>query len=655
MAKLDNKKGWLEEIADKSKYSIQDIRSVLEKYDIQQSPNIGVPKNLQIMEVSFSGTKEGKLSDDFDFSFDNLKSGMYGVISDMNLRGKTTILEVIKWLLRGSSSGLFQEGVKSWIKKASLKFKIVNVQYQVKLTQSENEVSGSLIVLLTESKTVIAEFYSNDEFENCMSEFMIKEFSLDKISAFRKGRIKEVVGNKVNHNWSSLASALFISTNYSSLFGDVSTDGLSNRLMNMYLGLPWISTYTNLKTIESQIKSENKVEGIHLDKETERKKKRYLEISKELEEKEKQVATIPSDKDVQEALKKLRENYGSSSRIITQLDAVLRRMSEDYRISKETKLSDKIKVNNFKEDSAANTIFKRLSPTCCPHCDHEITKEKIEKEKTSHQCAICDEPLLESEDAEILLNELLANLKASEKTFNAIDREYRKQKKYHTELSDKLVQLQKDISFQENQLNKFSERNQIEKEIIRLQILKEEYTVNNTEQKLPQQNELIDEGTIIKRAIEVTESRFKMLQEDLLSKVSDEILRISKLVGLGHIESVKLTSNPHLKLEKDGSSTSYSKCSEGEKLRLKVITTIALLSVAEKEKVGRHPGLLLIDSPGAQEVSDQDLNSLIEGLKQLTIDLPFLQIIIASRASDVILSQIDKTHRKHAKGDLYLW
>ena len=652
MTKLNNKKGWLEEIADKSNYSIRDVKSVIEKYDIQQSPNTGVPKHLQIMEVSFSGTKEGKFSDDFDFCFDNLKSGIYGVISDVNHRGKTTVLEVIKWLIRGSSSSLFQDGVKSWIKKASLIFKIGNIQYQVKLEQSKNEVSGTLLI---ENKTVIAEFYSNDEFENCMSEFMIKEFSLDKISAFRKGQIKEEVGNKVNHNWSSLASALFISTNYSSIFGDVTTDGLSNRLMNMYLGLPWISTYTNLKTIESQIKSQNKVEGIHLDKETERKKKRYLEITKELEEKEKKVATIPSDKDVQEALKKLRENYGSSSRNLTQLDTDLRRMAEDFRTSKETKLSDKIKVNNFKEDSAANTIFKRLSPTCCPHCDHEITKEKIEKEKTSHQCAICDEPLLESEDAEILLNELLANLKSSEKTFNVIDREYKKQKAYHSELSDKLVQLQMDISFQENQLNKFSERNQIEKEIIRLQILKEEYTVNDTEQKLPEQNDLIDEGTIIKRAIEVTESRFKMLQEDLLSKVSDEILRISKLVGLGHIESVKLTSNPHLKLEKDGSSTSYSKCSEGEKLRLKVITTIALLSVSEKEKVGRHPGLLLIDSPGAQEVSDQDLNNLIEGLKQLTIELPFLQIIIASRASDVILSQIDKTHRKHAKGDSYLW
>ena len=126
---------------------------------------------------------------------------------------------------------------------------------------------------------------------------------------------------------------------------------------------------------------------------------------------------------------------------------------------------------------------------------------------------------------------------------------------------------------------------QIEKEITRLQILQEEYTVSDDEHNLPKRDDFIDEGKIIGKAIDVTKGRFKVLQDDLLKKVSAEILRISKLVGLAHIEDIQLTSIPTLKIKKDGSNTSYSKCSEGEKLRLKVITTIALLSVAEKEKI----------------------------------------------------------------------
>lgn len=648
--------GWLDEIASKSNYTVNEVKSVIQKYEIQQSPNIGIPKHLHIKELNFSGIKEGKFTNEFNFEFKNLKPGLFGVISDENFKGKTTVLEVIKWLLRGSSSSLLQDGVKHWIKKASLEFKIDTESYIVKLTNSQNEVNGELLNISSGVNKRIGEFYSNDEFESCMSEFMITQFSLDKLSAFRNGQINEEVGKKVNHGWSSLASALFISINYSALFGDIVADGLSNRLMNMYLGLPWISTYTTLKTIESQIKSENKVEDIHLNKELERKRKRYEDIILELHKNEELFKTFPSDKDTREELRVKRESYGETSRELTFLDKSLRKLSEEFEAIKETRINDKIRINNFKEDMAANAVFKRLNPTCCPHCEREIDKVRIEKEKTSHHCAICDSSLLESEDSEVLLNELEINLKASEKTYNEVQREYNQKISNHSKLTSSILQLQKQIDQYESELKNFPERNRIEKEITRLLILKEEYCIPEEEPIKPIiKDKPIDEKKIITKAIEITKGRFEVLQKELLKEVSDEILRISKLVGLGNIESVYLTATPHLKLEKDGSSTSYSSCSEGEKLRLKVITTIALLSVAERKQVGRHPGLLLIDSPGAQEVSDHDLNSLIEGLKQLTIELPFLQIIVASRASNVIINQIEEDHRKHAKGNDFLW
>ena len=436
---MENQKtGWIDEIAAKSKYSVEQVKSVIQKYDIQQSPNIGMPKHLHIKEVKFSGVKDGIFSNEFNFNFGNLKPGIYGLFSDNNLRGKTTALEVIKWLLRGSSSGKLQEGVKNWIHKASIVFEIDSELYKVILNNSKNEVSGELLNISVIEKKQLCVFYSDDEFESCMSEFMIKQFSLDKISAFRNSRIQEKVGKKVNHNWSSLASALFISTDYSSLFGDNNTDGLSNRLMNMYLGLPWFSTYIKLKTLESQIKSENKVDDIYLNKELERKKKRFQEIELELKDKQELIKKFPSTKDTREKLSLSRENYGKISRELTSLDKTLRKQSEEFEAIRVTRQNDKIRINNFKEDMAANAIFKRLNPTCCPHCESTIDKIKIEKEKTSHQCAICDSPLLESEDAEVLLDELKTNLKASEKAYTAINREYNQNKGYHSKLTSTL-------------------------------------------------------------------------------------------------------------------------------------------------------------------------------------------------------------------------
>ena len=63
------------------------------------------------------------------------------------------------------------------------------------------------------------------------------------------------------------------------------------------------------------------------------------------------------------------------------------------------------------------------------------------------------------------------------------------------------------------------------------------------------------------------------------------------------ITKAKLKGNASLQIIKGGQTTTYSKLTGGEKLRLKVATVLAIISVAESRELGRHPGLLFIDSP----------------------------------------------------------
>lgn len=655
MKSEENKKGWLDEIALKSKYSKDEVRKVLiDKYGVKQTPRIGRPKNLHILEISFSGVKEGVCTGEFHFKFKNMKPGIFGLISDINLRGKTSVLEVIKWLIRGKYSSLLQDNLRNWIHKAELKFFIGDNIYIVRIKQTDGNVSGELFSL--SNGITISEFYSNEDFEECMSDFMTKEFSLDNISAFRGAKLKEVVGKTVEHGWASLASIMFISTDYKSLFGDIIADGLANRLMNLYLGLPWIPTFTMLKSIDKLLDSEKKVEKVHTDREQEKRSKRYDELCVKLSEKKELLLKMPCNSEIYSELKIARNNYNNKNSELIKLDKELQNLSKEYDSINDAKINDEIMINNIKEDMAANVIFKRLNPSCCPHCEAEITKEKLRKEKIEHICSICSEPLLESENAELLLKELQVNFKNSQANYNEVKKILTEKRQYQNALLLDISNIERRIEELDNSLNTFSERNKLEDEIKKLEILAEEYKgVENKNGRLYIDDNKVTEKKIINAAIAVTQSRFISLQESLLEEVSNEILRLSKLVGLNQIESVRLASNPSLKINKDGGWTSYSKCSSGEKLRLKVITTIALLSVAEKRQVGRHPGLLLIDSPASQEVSDSDLNSLIEGLKKLSYELPFLQVIIASRASEVILNQIDENNRKYARNDDYLW
>jgi hypothetical protein len=121
------------------------------------------------------------------------------------------------------------------------------------------------------------------------------------------------------------------------------------------------------------------------------------------------------------------------------------------------------------------------------------------------------------------------------------------------------------------------------------------------------------------------------------------------------LESAKLSGGLHLQIVKSGTSSSYSKLTDGEKLRLKLATLAALIVVAEEENVGRFPGLLVIDSPGAQEVAFKDLEQIIAGLNDIAKEISHLQVIVGSRASGAICEQIAKTQCVQAVGADYLW
>lgn len=121
------------------------------------------------------------------------------------------------------------------------------------------------------------------------------------------------------------------------------------------------------------------------------------------------------------------------------------------------------------------------------------------------------------------------------------------------------------------------------------------------------------------------------------------------------LESVKLGSNATLALTKGGEDTSFGKVTAGERLRLRIATAIALLRVGKERGLGRHPGLLIIDSPGAEEVSEIDLAALLGELQKITNETQGLQILVASANPTAIVGQLGAEWCRVAEKDNYLW
>lgn len=663
-------KTWLDSICDRTKLSRIDVQAFIKKYNIPQSPSIGSPKRIHIVSINFSGKKQGKNTDDFDFMFDNLSPGIWGLFSDGNGKGKSTALEIIKWLFKGKVSDGLQSGVKSWIHFAEVKFRVDSLLYSISINQVSETFHGEIRRSINDKDfQPFKEFNSEEEMALVVSNFMLDQLDLGQISSFKQGGNELEEGKEIIHGWPALASAMFIGTSYGAIFGDIAMSGLPNRILNMYMGLPWIPTHSALKALDGKLQSLASIENQHLDRAQQIRQARLKEIQDELYKKEKffeklspPAVTLKEYNKIIEEYNNIYKLHNDSYRRLVDSQTALLEIEKTYK-------ADQKNLINFKEDRAANKIFKQLNPTCCPHCEQKITFQQLEKERIEHTCSICDRTMLDSDNSEMQLAELQEKSSATTQAYNELKDTSRLRKNANDELSALMYKQEAtlnkykiNLDFEQNQESNY--RN-LQTEISTLKILEKEYSENGQSLKIPEKlnkvttrdenQSIIDENKILKAALIETENRFRSLQVELLQGVNKKMMEFCSKVGLNQYSNLNLTSQPMLKIQKDGSETSFSKVSKGEQLRLKVLATIALISVAEEQKVGRHPGFLIIDSPAAHEVNKDDLNNLISGLEELRETLPSLQIFLASVANNTLLEHVDENHRKYAKGTDFLW
>ena len=213
MNKSKEKKDWLASIVESSGCKRPEVEDVLAKARVQPSPVTTAPKRLLLKELRFSGEKVGVGTDDpFEFEWRDLDRGLWALVSEKNLKGKTSVFEIIRWLLKGQVSSNFQEDVKGWIHKASLEFQIDDLNYIVEF-EIEDSLRGQLSRTIKGGKRrKISSFETEHEFADTMSDFFMRQFSIDAIPIYRKKT--DGGGTTTLHDWQAVAGVMFIGTNY---------------------------------------------------------------------------------------------------------------------------------------------------------------------------------------------------------------------------------------------------------------------------------------------------------------------------------------------------------------------------------------------------------------------------------------------------------
>ena len=177
--------------------------------------------------------------------------GVNGIGSGRNLRGKSTVLNILMWALSGRCAN-FQVDVRSWIKHVEVDWQVGTETLRVEFDNDDGRPVGSVKAFDSSGDAkrdrVIGVFDGEDQFEGVMGSVMMSRLRLEEIPVW-------TVDREVRHKWPAYASAFTVRANtLDPVVGNVTSLGI--RMLQMFVGTDWGPALAATQTALGEQKAE---------------------------------------------------------------------------------------------------------------------------------------------------------------------------------------------------------------------------------------------------------------------------------------------------------------------------------------------------------------------------------------------------------------
>lgn len=653
-------KGWLQTIVEASGASEEDVKSTLLKYGVQPQMTPPRAKGLRFRSIRLAGIRaESDRDGPFDRSWSSLDTGLWAVMSDRNLRGKSSILNLLYAAIRGEFPGRVKADVWKWLETVDVTYSIDNVLHRTELHKQageEDPARSAAVLSRTEGDNNWITLYKGDGGEGLKSQterLMMEELSFPIIYAHNS----KTGGHQ--HGWPLISSALFLSNSNEgkALFGDLTVDGIPLRLLQLFIGLPWVSTHSAALTTQKQLEESGtgqadksgmssvlaqRLEGVET---------KLAEARATVKTPDTRAAKRTKLAQLDQEAIEVRKEVSNATAAMEKADVSMKLVSENYDEARR-------RLKQLEDEQSAGYSFRKLSPTCCPACEAAFAKTAATlKPSDRNACALCKNelppPAEDTAEDHIKLakeevGELDTSVKVARAKFKAIE-------KTAAEKSARLRNIQNQISALQGEIavppsDPELEVVQLEAQAAQLRDLIDSTAVA-TKEPLGTTNEL----KILRAATDASKKLMTAIQADVLTEIANSVMTLARKFGMPNVTAMDLDNGGRLKVHQGGADDYFSKLTTGERLRIKIAISLAAVEVAKRRGHGRHPGLLVIDSPASEEVVNADFEQMLDSVSSAAKDIGDVQIIIGTVARPAVTAVVPVGHRLHATGDDYLF
>ena len=674
----------IQAIAERSGVGPEDTSSVLASFGVTLTSTPAGPRNIRIERLRLTGVKTGMGVVDsgrFDASF-RFGPGMTALVTQANLRGKTSILELITFCLRGSARNL-RADVRSWLETVSLDALVLGQPLGIRLELRDGVLNATVLtassveefadvgeavseVPETSGIRVLARTTGEDEFAAFMTQFMLDRLGLEPVANWQRHEAGKEDGVTQLHSWPAYFGAIYLpDAGDSMLLGDQAMAGLPGRLLQLFCDVPLAATLTRVNTAVKQLEQDQRSRARRDVEDAQARAAERTALENDLATAQTALAATPIDA------------HREISQLLVQLDQAENRLAEARRAHRSTVASlaaaaearqDEERTHiDAMETALARRLFQGLNPRHCPRCETTIDVARATAERELHRCAVCTTVLdLAAETTardSISANALSADANTNEDEVTALAARVEALRAAERAAQNAMDEAANAVTATERETESlaaaigdfstaeaFTRRRDLELTVARLSgALDAMPAVGAVAPMVP------IPLRVLRAAAEILDRATLTASRELFADLNEEIVTLGRAFGIDALEAVELNRAAHLKVTTAGARTVFGRLSRGERLRLRVAVLIALLRVGGRRGVGTHPGLILLDSPAAEEVSHDDARALLAELHALREELPALQIVVATAAPDVVAGVLPEEQVYRATGDHALW
>ncbi|MGI5243120.1 hypothetical protein [Dactylosporangium sp. CA-139066] len=620
-----------------------EVGSALSEVGIALPSPVPPPRRIEVRRLRVAGVK----NDGTDFHIDQaLEPGVWAIMFAKNLVGKTSILEFVVWALRGKSRTLGPD-VKSWVRRITVDALISNQAVRVVIHQDASEMpvglrgrvlsAGSIDELLDAEDDDLHPLAAADgesQVEALIGTFMMEALGLGYTSIWNPTGGLDGEGAPQSHGWSSYFGACYLNPGGDTLlFGDVKeVASLSAKLLDLFIGVPYASVLTHLSTMQRRLSKEASQAANRAEQDRAARRSEREQWEAELDGLRRKLAAAKRDTDP-----RLGEAMSAVDGALDDLRSARQAHADAEDVHRDAERSCLLveqQVMDVRETWQARRVLGLLTPRCCPRCEAPIEPARHATERQDASCAVCTRPMppVDAELAGARIAELEQELASRQEARGQAAEKVADRSEAVGQARDRHESARArldEIRF----ASAYATLRDLEIQAARLE---GRLQATGTADDQPAATATPAVERVVSAVVKVLTDVAKEAAVHLFPALNDQIVALARAFGVPNLDSVDLKRNGHLNAIKGGKKTSFEQFQRGERLRVRIAVVIALLRVSEQRGVPTHPGLLLIDAIGSEEVTPTDATALISELQKLSNELPKLQVVLTTAKPEYV-------------------